>query len=453
MIKTVVVIQMAVCMMFSLKISSSFAKDLDQVLAVVGNNAIMLSDIEQEIVQIRAQGSLTTGRELFCSVLEQQMINRLFLTQAKIDSLEVSQGWVEQNMEQRLTYMVSQMGSQAEVEKVFGKPYYKIKEELKARLEEMSLIQQMQQKIGDKVQVTPNTIIDYYHSLPKDSLPTLPDQYLLQQLIMYPKAQRAARLATRERLLELRERVIGGEKFATLAMLYSEDPGSARRGGEYGLSPRTNFVKPFADAAFALKTAGQVSPIVETEYGFHIIQLIARQGDLINVRHILLKPQYTSDVQTQAIQKLDTILNYIKSDSMTFEQAVLQYSEDAKSRLNGGYIVNQQTLSRWFEKEQITPPTDFYAIRSLKENQISAPFTSQDEKGQEVYKILKLTKFIPSHTADLEQDYNLLSEIARANEQQKMLQQWIKNSIKQTYISISKSCLSCNLRYNEWMEK
>ncbi|MDR3287351.1 MAG: peptidylprolyl isomerase, partial [Prevotellaceae bacterium] len=381
---------------------------IDKVVAVIGNEAVLLSDIEMDIYQRKIRGILSE-ENLFCRVLEEMLQSKLLIAQAKIDSLIVAQSSIQAQVDEHINYFIAQLGSEKAVEDQFRKPMSKVREMLREQAGDQLLIGQMRNSIVKGIEITPSDAKRFYETIPADSIPIIPEQYSFQQITVYPPTA-DANFEVKERLLELRERIMKGEKFSTLAILYSQDPESAKRGGELGLSPATNFVVSFRNAALTLKP-NQVSHIVETEYGFHIIQMIEKQGkDLINVRHILLKPIYSVNDQRLAFSRLDSIKNMITSDSITFEQAAMYFSKDEKTRLNGGLVANPSTLSPRFDKDQLG--SNYFVLRDLKVGQISDPFKSTDENGREVYKIVKIKEIIPSHTANLKDDFSIIKSMA-----------------------------------------
>ncbi|HBI81591.1 MAG TPA: peptidylprolyl isomerase [Bacteroidales bacterium] len=431
---------------------SSYAQEnisIDKVIAVVGNERILLSDIEQELLRIKMQGSANTNINR-CELLEQFLIQKLLITQAKIDSIEVNEGSIEAEVDRRLKYFINQIGSEKALENYFNKPIFEIKDDLREIIREQQLTQQMQRNIIDKVNITPSDVKAFYKKIPTDSLPELPMQYELQQIVIYPPDTEKAKLEAKEKLLEIRNRVLNGERFATLAALYSEDRASAIKGGELGFRSREELVKAFADAAFNLKE-GQISQVVETEYGLHIIQLIEKRNDQVNVRHILLKPQFTSDLLSKAVQKLDSIANLIRTDSISFDNAVLRFSEDKKSNLNKGLMLNPFTNTSLFEKEQLQP-SDFYAIKDLKEGEFSSPFESRDEHANIVFKIIRVKRIIPAHKANLKDDYDIIQQLAKSNKENEILGDWVSKKIKSFYIRIDEEFHSCNFHSQGWIK-
>ena len=319
---------------------------------------------------------------------------------------------------------------------------------------EQNLVQEMQRTVaGSITEVTPKEVQQYYRNTPKDSLPVIPTQYQYSQIVLYPDVEKA-NMAVRERLLEFRQRILDGEKFSLLATLYSEDPGSAMRGGELGMSSRSIFWPAFSDAAMALKE-GQVSPIVETPDGFHLIQLIAKNGDMFNARHILLRPRYTAEDRDSAFTRLDSMRNVVLEDSLTFQQAAWRFSQDFKSRTNGGLVADPNTGAPFFEVDQLKPQ-DYAAVQNLEPGQISEPIESLDNEGRSgnvVYKIVRLDKVIPAHTATFESDYNDLLSLVEITKQNEAINKFIDDKIQTSYIIIDPLFGDCDFNRKGWSEK
>ena len=421
---------------------------IDKVIAVVGNEAVLLSDVEMDIYQQRFRGMLSE-ENIFCRVLENMLESKLLIAQAKIDSLNANQSSVQAEVDRNISFYISQLGSEKAVEEQFNKPISRIREMMQDQAREQILINQMKGKIVQDIEVTPADARRFYESIPTDSIPIIPEQYSFQQITVYPPTAEA-NFQVKEQLLELRERILKGEKFSTLAILYSQDPESAKRGGELGLNPAANYVAAFKNAALSLKP-GQVSHIVETEYGFHIIQMIEKQGkDLINVRHILLKPVYSSSDQRVAFSRLDSIKNMITSDSIPFETAALYFSKDDKTRMNGGLVSNPETRSPHFDKDQLG--SNYFVLRELKVGQISDPFKSADENGREVYKIVKLKEIIPSHKANMEDDFSIIQNMAMGQKQMEKVIKWLANKQAETYIKIDDDYKDCVFTSKNWIK-
>lgn len=425
---------------------------IDKTVALVGNSMILLSQIESEVRMMQFQGYVS-DRDLRCEVLENMMVSKLFYTQAQLDSLAVNPDMVEASLNERVDNILSQLGGEAEVEKYFGKPLHMLREEWRDVFVEQNLAQEMQREVAGKVsEVTPKEVQQYYRRTSKDSLPVIPTQYQYSQIVLYPNVERAA-MAVRERLLEFRQRILDGEKFSLLATLYSEDPGSAMKGGELGMASRTIFWPAFSDAAMALKE-GQVSPIVETPDGFHLIQMIRKDGDMFNARHILLKPRYTAEDRDSAFIRLDSIRNVILADSITFQQGAWKFSEDTKSRTNGGLVADPNTGAPFFDVDNLKP-ADFKVLQNMKEGEISAPFESVDDEGRSgntVYKIVRLEKIRPSHTATVEEDFNVLLDITTSNKAMEAIEKFIKEKQQTTYIVIDPMFQKCVFLRDGWVK-
>lgn len=423
---------------------------IDKTIAVVGNEMISLSELEQEILYMRMQG-MYSDKNMRCEQLERMLENKLFLMQARVDSLSVNQEMVASTLSQRIDAMRTQLGGDENVEKTYGKPLYKLRQEWKQQMEDMSLTQQMQQQISSQVpELTPHEVKEYLAETDPADLPMVPIKYQLSQICIYPDRE-AANLAVKEKLLGIRERIMNGEKFSTLARIYSEDPGSARKGGELGLASKSIFWPAFSDAAMSLKP-GVISQIVETPDGFHIIEVLEKKGDMFNARHILIKPSYTDEDRQKAFKTLDSLKTEIQNNAVTFQMAARFYSQDAQTKTNGGQMADPYTGSSYFEIDQLKPE-DYAAIKDLKEGEISEPVQSTDNEGRNgntVYKIIKVDKIIPAHTASFDKDYSELLEEARSKKQEAAIDQFINGKIKTTYIIIDPLFKNCDFSREGW---
>ena len=426
---------------------------IDKTVAVVGNEMISLSQLEQEVQMMRAQG-MASDRNMRCELLEQMMESKLFLMQARLDSLSVNNDIVEGELRNRLDMIRSQLGGDEEVEEYFGKPLYKLRQEWRRSLEDMSLTQQMQSNImSDIPEITPYDVQQYIDSTDAEDLPMVPVKYQLSQICIYPDRE-AANLAVKERLLAIRERIINGEKFSTLARIYSQDPGSARRGGELGMASKSIFWPAFSDAAMALKP-GIVSQIVETPDGFHIIEVLEKKGDMFNARHILMKPEYTADDRENAFRVLDSLKTELANGAVTFELAARFYSEDPATKTNGGQMSDPNTGSSYFEIDQLKPQ-DYAAIKDLKEGGISEPVESLDNEGRSgntVYKIIKVDRIIPAHTASFSEDYDLMLSQVKQEKSVEAIDAFINEKIATTYIVIDPLFEDCVFNRDGWASK
>lgn len=423
---------------------------IDKTIAVVGNEMISLSQLEQEILYMRMQG-MYSDKNMRCEQLERMMDSKLFLMQARLDSLSVNQEMVNSSLDQRMAQIQTNFGGDDEVEKFYGKPIYKLRQEWRQQLEDMTLTQQMQQQIASSIpELTPHDVKKYISETDPEDLPMVPIKYQLSQISIYPDRENA-NLAVKEKLLSIRERIINGEKFSTLARIYSEDPGSARKGGELGMASKSIFWPAFSDAAMSLKP-GVISQIVETPDGFHIIEVLEKKGDMFNARHILIKPSYTDQDRQKAFATLDSLKTEIQNDAVTFELAAKFYSQDAQTKTNGGQMADPNTGSSYFEIDQLKPQ-DYAAIKDLKEGEISEPVESKDNEGRDgntVYKIIRVDKIIPAHTASFDNDYSDLLEEARAKEQNAAIDEFIDGKIKTTYIVIDPLFKNCEFSRDGW---
>ena len=427
---------------------------VDKTVAVVGNEVIMISDIESEMQMMQYNYGMKSDRKARCELLENMMSSKLFLMQARVDSLVVNNDMVESELANRIDMLKTNLGSEEAVEKEFGKPIYRLRQEWRSDLEDQTLTQQMQQEIAGKIpDLTPYDVQKYVDATEAEDLPMVPVKYQLSQICIYPDRE-AANLAVKERLLAIRERIINGEKFSTLARIYSQDPGSARKGGELGMASKSIFWPAFSDAAMALKP-GMVSQIVETPDGFHIIEVLEKKGDMFNARHILLKPEYTAEDRNKAFRVLDSLKTELNNEAVTFQLAARFYSEDPASRTNGGQMADPNTGSSYFEIDQLKPQ-DYAAIVDLKEGEISDPVESLDNEGRDgntVYKIIKVDKIIPSHPASFSNDYTLLLGNAKQELQMKAIDDFIDSKIEGTYIVIDPMFEDCVFERDGWYAK
>jgi len=425
---------------------------VDKTIALIGNDMIQLSTLEAEVQMMLFQG-VTSDKNLRCDVLENLLIQKLFLTQARLDSLTVNHEAVESNLNQRVQEAMTQLGGEKATEAYFKKPLYKIKEEWRDALSEQSLVQNMQSDITRKApQLTPADIEKYYKKTPKDSLPIISTQYQFSQIVLYPNKQDAV-IAVKEKLLEFRERIMKGEKFSKLATIYSEDPGSAAKGGELRMASKQLYWPAFSDAAMSLKV-GQVSQIVETPDGFHLIQLIEKEGDMFNARHILLKPIYTSTDRMHAFAKLDSLKNLIVLDSIKFEFAARRFSQDPKTFVNGGRVADENSGSTYFDKD-LLKPSDYNIIKDLKVGETSEPFESTDNEGRSgniVYKVIKLDKIIPSHIATFKDDFSILQMEAKNQASQVTINEFIVAKQASTFIRIDPLFSNCPFKRKGWIK-
>jgi peptidyl-prolyl cis-trans isomerase SurA len=423
---------------------------IDQVVAVVGNKVVLQSDVENQYLQNQAQGIYYP--DMKCRIMEDMLYQKLLVNQSEIDSVEVTKMEVDMELDARLNTFISQVGSEHKLEEYFNKTIDEIKEDFRDIIQDQLLSRRMQNEIAGEIKVTPSEVTKYYESLPQDSLPVVPTEVELQQIAIYPEITREQKHTVKEELEKLRERILSGEKFSVLARLYSEDPGSASKGGDLGFVNRTDLVPEFAAVAFNLEP-GEISRIVETDYGFHVIQLIEKRGEQVNVKHILKSPKAPPGKKIEAKMLLDSVARLIKQDSVSFDEAATRFSQDEQSKNNNGLVVNPYTGTSRFEMKQLDPATT-YAIKNqkLKEGDISKPFEGIDQKGQPVYKIIKIKSLTKSHVANLKDDYQRIQDLALREKKKKIVDKWVEQRQKDTYIRIVDDFKDCPFEYKGWIK-
>ncbi len=420
---------------------------VDKIIAVVGSNLILKSDIDNEYQQYITQG-YAAGSDTRCSVVEELLFQKLLINQAILDSLEITEAQVEGELEQRIQYFTKQIGSEQKLEEYYGKSISQIKEDFRSDIKKLLLAKSMQGKITSDIKVTPADVRAYFTSIPADSLPLLNSEVEVGQITRKPPIDEKEKTRVKDKLNEMRERIVKGEDFATLAVLYSEDPGSARLGGELGLLNRNELVPEFAAEAFTLK-GKEVSKIVESPFGYHIVQLIDRKGELINVRHILLVPKTSSADLIKAQAFCDSVHQLILKDTLSFSDAALKYSDDSESKNNGGIIPNPQTGSSKFETSELDQTT-FFTIDKLKVGEISEPVIMQTPDGKKAYRLLYLKSRSEPHRANMKDDYQRVQNIALSLKQSKVIDNWIKNKLKTTFVKIDEEYKTCNFKH-DWL--
>jgi peptidyl-prolyl cis-trans isomerase SurA len=426
---------------------------IDQVIWVVGDEPILLSDVENQKLQMQYQGEKING-DPDCVIPEQIAIQKLFLHQAKLDSVVVSESAVNGEVDRRINYYIGQIGSKAKLEEYFNKPLSQIREELLGTVRDQMIVQQMQQKLIGDVKVTPENVRKYYKELNPDSIPTVPATVEIQTITQYPVIPQAEIDRVKARLRDFASRVDSGQAdFSTLAMLYSEDPESAKHGGELGFMGRGQLVPEFANVAFSLTDPKKVSRVVQTEFGYHIIQLIAKQGDRVDVRHILLKPRVSLESENAALHHLDSIANLIRTNKMTFDDAVMHFSMDKNTVMSKGLMMNPATGTSKFELQQL-PPEIAKEANKLSIGELSSAFVMMNpENNREECALVKVKNKIPSHKANLSDDYQLLKSMLESKEKADIITNWIAKRQKDTYIYIDPAWRNCNFKYPGWVKK
>ncbi len=427
-------------------------KLVESVAAVVGNEVIYLSDIENTVADLRRTGNKTPVDQLKCKVFQQMLVSKLFVDQSRIDSITVSDDVVEGDLNMRMNDAIRTAGSEEALVSYFKKSMLEIRRDIKKTLLEQEVVREVQNKIAKNVTVTPAALKKFYASIPKDSMPVIPAKYQLSIIQIDPPSNEENKAEARQKLLDIRSQILAGKSFSVLAIMYSEDPESAKNGGEIGYRVRGELEKPYADAAFEL-TKNTVSKIVETKYGFHIIQLIDRKGDLVNTRHILIRPKVKPEQAAQALSRLDSLANLIRKDSLKFSTAALRFSTHKDSRINGGKFVSSNPSERvtWFTLEELNPEM-YLKIRDMKVGEISDAFRTTDEDNNEVFRIVRLDNELSAHTANLKDDYQTIYNAALSAERSNVFDKWVKHKISITYIKISDEFKSCDFLKDGWIK-
>ncbi len=425
---------------------------IDQVIAVVGDRPLLKSDIEYQYQQALMQGSEFAG-DMKCHIMEQMLIQNLLLEQARVDSIEVGENQVIMTVDRQINDFINRAGSREKLEEWLNKSILQIKEEQRELVRNQMLTQQMQSKITGDVNVTPLAIRNFFRETDKDSLPFVPAQYELQKITIYPRVSREEIDRVKGQLRDFQRQINEGRDFATLAVLYSEDPNSAARGGELGMQPRANLVPEFARVAFNLQDKNKVSKVVESEFGFHIIQLIDRQGDRINVRHILIKPKPTREAIEEARMRADSLATLIRNDSLSFEEAALRFSMDKDTRASGGIMINPRTQSTKFELQEIEPAVAV-VVENMEEGDVSNAFAMKDERlGKDQFTVVRLKSKTPPHQANIVDDYQMIKTMLENKKSEEAFKDWIKRKQKETYVSIIPEWMNCEFEFKGWMKK
>lgn len=454
MIRTITLLKPILLLISVIISAATYAQDniIDQVVWVVGDEAILKSEVEEERLNALMEHRDLDG-DPYCVIPEQLAIQKLFLNQAEIDSIEVTESEVIARLDAQLNFMIQQIGSEEKVEEYFNKTMTQIREKLRQNIHDGLTAQRMQQEIVGEIKVTPAEVRNFFNQLPYDSIPYIPTNVEVQIITREPKVPQKEVDAVKAQLREFTDRINSGEtSFSTLALLYSEDPGSRMRGGELGFMGRGQLLPEFANVAFNLQDPNKVSKIVETEYGFHIIQLIEKRGDRINCRHILLRPHIPSEAIDSAMLTLDSIADNIRNAKYTFEQAALYLSDDKDTRLNNGLMPNPYDNTSKFEMQQL-PQEIARVVDALKVGEISDPFTMVTDNGMEVCAIVKLKTKSEGHKATISEDYQRLKDLVTQQMGEEKLKEWIKEKLKTTYVRIDPAWRNCDFKYEGWIKE
>ena len=441
----------ALCSFMALLSTASFAQDnvIDRVEWVVGDKCILRSNIEETIRYWQTNGSKIDG-DPYCVVGEDLAIQRLFLHQATLDSIEVDETQLLREVDAQMDYVTQRIGSKEKLEEYFNMNSAEIREMYREQLYNVRMMEMMKHNIVGDIKVSPALVRRFVESLPADSLPFIQEQFEVQVLTLVPPIDQEEIDRVKEELREYTERIMSGEtSFSTLALMYSEDPGSARRGGELGFTGRGQFQPEFSAVAFNLTDPAKVSKIVETEYGFHIIQLIEKRGDKVNVRHILRTPRHSNENLKAALLRLDSLATGIKAGEMTFENAVATYSDDKDTRNNYGIMYNKESASSHFSLDEL--PVDVArVIESLPVGEVSQPFAWLLDNGKTVCAIAKVKSRTEAHRATFSEDYDVLRQMYQAKLSEERVKEWIKKKQRDTYVRVNKDSRKCEFLYPDW---
>lgn len=430
---------------------------IDEVVWVVGDDAILRSDIEAQRLYLQQEGQRLEG-DPYCVIPENMAIQKLYLNQAKIDSIEVSESQIIQQVDQWMNFAINQIGSREKLEEYFNKKFSQIKEERKEMVREQQIVDQMKHQLIGEIKLTPSEVRKYYNQLSKDSLPFIPTTVEVQIITFEPKIPFEETDAIKARLRDFTEQITSGKmEFSTLARLYSEDPESAKRGGELGFMGKTQLLPEFANVAFNLNDPKRVSPIVQTEYGYHIIQLIEKRGDRLNCRHILLRPKVADKELNDAMIRMDSLYNDLKADKFTFDEAATWLSYDKDTRNNKGLMVNQNYEGNHvgtpkFEMQEL-PQEVGKVVYSMNVGEISKPFKMITDKQKEVVAIVKLKSRTEGHKANLSDDYQALKALVEGRKRAELLDDWIRKKQKTTYVRIAEGWRNCDFKYPGWIKE
>ena len=423
---------------------------IDEVVWVVGDEAIWKSEVENERLRAQYAGRSFDG-DPYCVIPEELALQKLYLNQAAIDSVEASDAEVMQAAENQINRYINQMGSKEKFEEYYGKPMVQIREELRELARKQLTMEAMQRKLIENIKVTPAEVRRYFKNLPADSIPYIPTQVEVQLITIEPKIPVEEIDRVKARLREFTERITSGEtSFSTLARLYSEDKGSAVHGGELDFMGKGVLAPEYANVAFNLNDPNKISKIVETEFGFHIIQLIEKRGDRVKTRHILLKPRVADGDLMAALSRLDSIADDIRNNKFTFEEGATHISSDKDTRMNKGLLPNTNTGTSKFEMQEL-PSEIARAVNTLNVNEISKPFILINKKGKEVCAIVKLKSRVKGHKATLTEDFQAMKDVVLQKKQVENLENWIKEKQKSTYVRINEKWRNCEFKYPGWV--
>lgn len=429
---------------------------IDEIVWVVGDEAILKSEVEEYRKEILIQNQRIEG-DPYCSIPEQLAIRKLFLDQAKLDSIEVQEINVKRTLDYHINESIASVGSVERLEEYYGKSISKIREDLRDQIREQQLIEGVQQKHFGSIQLTPSEIRKFYHSIPQDSLPFIPTTMEVQIITVEPEIPLSEIDKVKAQLRDYTDQINRGEReFSTLALLHSEDPGSALKGGELGFMSRASLDPEFANTAFALGDPGKISNVVKSEYGYHIIQLIERRGEMGNFRHILLRPKVPQESIDTALVRIDSLRKGIMEKRIGFDEAATFYSADKETRNNKGIMVNNLPRSSnsgtpRFALDELNQDVAKIA-GEMQTGEVSKPFVMINREGRKVVAIVKISNRNQGHKANLNNDYQIIKQMAENAKRQKMLDRWLLEKISKTYVRIDPQWQGCEYKYKGWLK-
>ncbi|MBU0488761.1 MAG: peptidylprolyl isomerase [Bacteroidetes bacterium] len=417
---------------------------IDEIVAVIGNDIILKSDIEKTYFQYVMQGARSESFDMKCEILEELMFQKLLKYQAMLDSVDITDKQVEAELDRRMRYFVAQIGSEEALEKYFQKSVAEIKEELGENIYNQLMSETMQRKITENVHITPSEVSDFFRKIPKDSLPMVNSEIEIAQIVKAPVLTDVEKKEAKDKLENIKTQIVTPSDFKSKAVLYSQDPGSAKKGGDLGWVKRGELFTEVEEVAYGLQE-NEISPVFESKAGFHIVQMIERRGERINIRHILIKPQVSLSSMVSAERYLDSISTLVMTDKMTFEEAAKKFSDD-DSKTNGGVLVNPNTGTSRFEMDQIDASL-FFIIDKMKAGEISRPVLMETENGGQAYRLVRLVKRTDPHVANLKDDYPMIQDAALESKKEKNISDWILKKTFDTYVQIHEEYKACLFRY------
>lgn len=434
--------------------SKTFAqkgKVIDEIIAVVGKKKVLKSEFESNYMQVAQSMTAKNDSDSRCQIFEEMLYQKILSNQADVDSVVVNDNQVDGELDRRMRYFISQLGSQDKVEQYFKKTITEIRKEFRDVIKDQLLSQTMEQKITEGIKITPSEVRIFYNEIPKDSIPKIEEEYEICQIVKTPPVSKDEKEKIKAKLNAIRDRIQNGEDFATLAVLYSEDPGSSKKGGELGFHGRGELYSEFEAVAYSLKP-GEVSTVLETKAGFHILQVISRRGEQINVRHILLQPKPSMEDMVKAKLSIDSVYDKLNRHEINFLDAVTKYSDDA-GKVNNGSIINPMNNSSKFNNESLEELAKlnqilYSDVTNMKVGDITKPKSLKNDIDQQVFKIIYLKSKTDAHIANLRQDYDFIQNAALKQKQYNVIKEWIDTKKQSTYVRISDEFVNCKFKYN-----